>query len=67
MKFIYKIEVETGSFKDEQILDELGFEKEWDNSPYTFTHEKKEEIILLTNEIDEVSNMVWTVTKREEN
>ena len=66
MKFTYKIEAETGSFQDEQILDELGFDKEWDNSPYTFTDESKEVIMDVINEIDEVSNMIWTITKRED-
>ena len=66
MKFTYKIEAETGSFKDEQILDELGFVKEFDSSPYTFTDESKEVIMDVINEIDEVSNMIWTITKRED-
>lgn len=66
MKFKYEIEAEAGSFKDEQILDELGFVQNFDSSPYTFTHEKKEEILLLAKEIDEVSDMIWTITKRED-
>lgn len=66
MKFEYKIEAEARSLKDEDELIKLGFVKEWDESPFTMAGEHKNVIMDTAIEIDEVSNMIWTITKREE-
>ena len=68
MKFTYKIEAEARSLKDEDTLRKMGFEKDWDQSPFTlsFTEEERNVIMDTAIEIDEVSSMIWTITKREE-
>ena len=65
MKFEYKIEAEGRSKKDEDTLMKMGFVKEWDQSPFVLMDERC--IVFDTAiEIDEVSNMIWTITKRED-
>ena len=65
MKLQYTIEAETDSFQNENILKKLGFDREWDSSPFSFTTDSKSEIMQIIDELDEEGfDLGWILTRR---
>lgn len=67
MQIQYKIEVEVRSLVDEKTIIKMGFEKEWDQTPFRLIDERCI-VFDAAIEIDEkTTNAIWTITKTEEN
>jgi len=66
MKYEYKIEVEVRSLVDETTIIRMGFEREWDRTPFRLIDDRG--IVFDTAiEIDEkTTDATWTITKMEE-
>lgn len=63
-KLTYTLEVRTEEKSEQELLTSYGFEREWDNDPFTFTSNSLNEVLNTVSLLDEnYFEPGWTLTK----
>lgn len=64
-KLTYTLETTPNDHQDTKVLEQCGFEQEWDHSPYYFTTDSKGEAFNQVELLDEEGyESDWVLTKK---